>query len=132
MRHLTRLRRVSFATILIVLGAVAAVATADDRQAFHAHRSIVAVRCAGGLVADAADGRCVSAGAVEGPIESFVLAEQRALKQTAPFQTVAHGAFANGDLPAMPVVRFSADPVNPNRIIAATYGRGVWAYTFGK
>jgi hypothetical protein len=37
-----------------------------------------------------------------------------------------------GDLPAMPVVRFSVDPSNANRIIAATYGRGVWAYTFGK
>ena len=36
-----------------------------------------------------------------------------------------------GDLPAMPVVRFSIDPSNPNRIIAATYGRGVWSYTFG-
>ena len=22
------------------------------------------------------------------------------------------------------------DPANPNRIIAATYARGVWAYTF--
>lgn len=37
-----------------------------------------------------------------------------------------------GDLPAMPVVRFTVDPSNANRIIAATYGRGVWAYTFGK
>lgn len=37
-----------------------------------------------------------------------------------------------GDLPAMPVVRFTQDPANPNRIVAATDGRGVWAYTFGK
>jgi hypothetical protein len=37
-----------------------------------------------------------------------------------------------GDLPAMPVVRFSIDPSNANRIVAATYGRGVWAFTFGK
>jgi hypothetical protein len=25
---------------------------------------------------------------------------------------------------------YSEDPANPNRIIAATYARGVWAYTF--
>ena len=37
-----------------------------------------------------------------------------------------------GDLPAMPIVHFSIDPSNANRIVAATYGRGVWAYTFGK
>jgi hypothetical protein len=36
-----------------------------------------------------------------------------------------------GDLPAMPVVHLALDPSNPNRIVAATYGRGVWAYTFG-
>ena len=37
-----------------------------------------------------------------------------------------------GDLPAMPVVNFELDPSNANRIVAATYGRGVWTYTFGK
>ncbi|HET7450138.1 MAG TPA: hypothetical protein VFJ78_06035 [Gaiellaceae bacterium] len=37
-----------------------------------------------------------------------------------------------GDLPAMPVVRLSIDPSNANRVVAATYGRGVWAYTFGQ
>jgi hypothetical protein len=36
-----------------------------------------------------------------------------------------------GDLPAMPVVHFALDPSNPKRIIAATYGRGVYAYNFG-
>jgi hypothetical protein len=35
-----------------------------------------------------------------------------------------------GDLPAMPVVNFELDPSNAKRIVAATYGRGVWAYTF--
>jgi hypothetical protein len=35
-----------------------------------------------------------------------------------------------GNLPAMPVVHFAVDPSNPKRIIAATYGRGVYAYTF--
>jgi hypothetical protein len=36
-----------------------------------------------------------------------------------------------GNLPAMPIVHFAADPSNPNRIVAATYGRGVYTYTFG-
>jgi hypothetical protein len=35
-----------------------------------------------------------------------------------------------GNLPAMPVVHLVDDPGNANRIIAATYARGVWAYTF--
>jgi len=35
-----------------------------------------------------------------------------------------------GNLPAMPVVHLTEDPANPNRIVAATYARGVWAYTF--
>jgi hypothetical protein len=35
-----------------------------------------------------------------------------------------------GNLPAMPVVHLAEDPANSNRIIAATYARGVWAYTF--
>jgi hypothetical protein len=37
-----------------------------------------------------------------------------------------------GDLPAMPFVHLVVDPSNASRIVAATYGRGVWAYTFGK
>ena len=37
-----------------------------------------------------------------------------------------------GDLPAMPVVHFALDPGNANRIVAATYGRGVYTYTFGQ
>ena len=35
-----------------------------------------------------------------------------------------------GNLPTMPVVQLSQDPANANRIIAATYARGIWAYTF--
>jgi hypothetical protein len=35
-----------------------------------------------------------------------------------------------GNLPPMPVVHLSIDPANPKRIIAATYARGVYAYTF--
>ena len=35
-----------------------------------------------------------------------------------------------GNLPTMPVVHLSQDPANANRIIAATYARGIWAYTF--
>jgi hypothetical protein len=35
-----------------------------------------------------------------------------------------------GDLPIMPVVHLSVDPANATRIIAATYGRGAYAYTF--
>jgi hypothetical protein len=30
----------------------------------------------------------------------------------------------------MPVVNFEIDPSNAKRIVAATYGRGVWAFTF--
>jgi hypothetical protein len=35
-----------------------------------------------------------------------------------------------GDLPVMPVVHLTIDPANPNRIIAATYGRGAYAFTW--
>jgi hypothetical protein len=35
-----------------------------------------------------------------------------------------------GNLPAIPAVHLAEDPANPNRIVAATYARGVWAYTF--
>ena len=33
-----------------------------------------------------------------------------------------------GDLPAIAVNQLVQDPANPNRIFAATYGRGVWTY----
>ena len=35
-----------------------------------------------------------------------------------------------GDLPVMPVVHLGIDPANTNRIIAATYGRGAYAFTW--
>jgi hypothetical protein len=35
-----------------------------------------------------------------------------------------------GNLPVMPVVHLAADPGNPNRIIAATYARGAYAFTW--
>ena len=34
------------------------------------------------------------------------------------------------NLPAVPVVHITQDPANPNRIVVATFGRGVWSYTF--
>ena len=33
-----------------------------------------------------------------------------------------------GDLPAIAVNQLVQDPADPNRIFAATYGRGVWTY----
>jgi hypothetical protein len=35
-----------------------------------------------------------------------------------------------GNLPVMPVVHLGVDPGNPNRIIAATYGRGAYAFNW--
>jgi hypothetical protein len=35
-----------------------------------------------------------------------------------------------GDLPAVPVLTIRQDPANTNRLIAATFGRGVYAFTF--
>jgi hypothetical protein len=35
-----------------------------------------------------------------------------------------------GNLPPMPVVHLVVDPSNPKRIIAATYARGVWVFSF--
>jgi hypothetical protein len=35
-----------------------------------------------------------------------------------------------GDLPSVPVVSIKPDPSNPKRLIAATFGRGVYAFTF--
>jgi hypothetical protein len=65
------------------------------RSPFRAHTKVIAAGCPSGFVAESdAAGRCVRAGSLEGPIESFTLAEQRALKQTAPFQTVQPGAYA--------------------------------------
>ena len=80
--------------LAVALAAATVMASGRSPQAFHAHRTVVHVTCRGGLVAEA-DGKCSRAGAVEGPIESFTAAEQRAAKQTAPFQTVAPGAYAS-------------------------------------
>jgi hypothetical protein len=33
-------------------------------------------------------------------------------------------------LPAVPISHITQDPGNPNRIVVATFGRGVWSYTF--
>jgi hypothetical protein len=33
-------------------------------------------------------------------------------------------------LPAVPISHIAADPAHPNRIVVATFGRGVWSYTF--
>jgi hypothetical protein len=42
------------------------------------------------------------------------------------------GAYSRlGDLPSVPVVAIREDPANPNRIVAATFGRGVYQYVFG-
>jgi hypothetical protein len=39
------------------------------------------------------------------------------------------GAYSRlGDLPAVPVVTLREDPANPNRIVAATFGRGIYQY----
>src|SRR6266540_747215 len=35
-----------------------------------------------------------------------------------------------GDLPAVPVVHLTRDPANANRLVASTFGRGLYAYTF--
>ena len=35
-----------------------------------------------------------------------------------------------GDLPAVPVVHLTQDPANPNRLVASTFGRGLYAFTF--
>src|SRR5436190_16232690 len=97
MHDVGRLRRaIVIAGLLAAVALAAAVARAwpHEQRAFHAHRLVVKVDCRGGLVAEK-DGRCSRAGSVEGPVETFTSAEQRAMKQTAPFQTVAPGAYAN-------------------------------------
>src|SRR4029079_10503472 len=76
--------RLLVAVAFTVACAVAAtLAVGRSGPAFHAHRNVLAVD------------RHISNETVEGPIESFTMAEQRAMKQTAPFQTVADGAHAN-------------------------------------
>jgi hypothetical protein len=68
----------------------------SGRLVFHATRDVVSVHCRPGYVAERdREARCSRVGGVEGPIETFTEAEQRASKQTAPFQTVAPGAFEN-------------------------------------
>ena len=90
-------RRTAVVAALVVFVAVAAAAvlslTATGGRAA-AHKRLVAVGCRAGTVAEN-DGGCSVIGGPEGPIETFVAAEQRASKATAPFQTVAPGALAN-------------------------------------
>src|SRR6266576_3934658 len=99
-RHMTnvlRLRReLVIGALFVIVGTAVAIAIASDgRSPFRAHFNVIAAGCRSGFVAESdAAGRCVRAGSVEGPIESFTLAEQRALKETAPFQTVQPGAYA--------------------------------------
>jgi hypothetical protein len=85
MKRITRLRRELVVVAVLVLVAAGAAAFAFGRpgSAFRAHRNVVGVR------------HRASHEAVEGALETFTAAEQRSLKQTAPFQTVADGAFAN-------------------------------------
>src|SRR3954468_5660424 len=95
MQNVARLRRelvIGALFVLIGLAATIAIASGGHRP-FRAHMKVIAAGCQAGFVRE--DGHCARIGGVEGPIESFTLAEQRAMKQTAPFQTVASGAFAN-------------------------------------
>jgi hypothetical protein len=97
MQRIRRLRReavIAGLGLVVALAAAATLAYGHSPRAFHAHRNVVHATCRAGLVAET-DGKCNRAGAVEGPIESFTAAEQRAAKQTAPFQTVAPGAYSN-------------------------------------
>src|SRR3954471_12421576 len=85
MQRLARLRRELVVGGVLAVGCAAAAVFAFGRSgpAFHAHQNVLAVD------------RHVSHETAEAPIESFTMAEQRATKQTAPFQTVADGASAN-------------------------------------
>jgi hypothetical protein len=97
MQHVGGLRRpILVAAVLaaVALAAVVARSWPQGQRAFHAHRVVVKVACGSGLVAEK-NGHCSRPGSVEGPVETFTSAEQRAMKQTAPFQTVAPGAYAN-------------------------------------
>src|SRR5581483_11355733 len=80
-----RLRRelLVLGVIALLLAAAATIAFASHgRNAARAHTKVIAV------------GRVEQEG-VEGPIETFVAAEQRASKRTSPFATEAQGAYAN-------------------------------------
>ncbi len=89
MKHFPRLRRELAVGLLFLLAGVAATIAVASRghSPFRAHTNVLATGCHGAT--------CERIGSVEGPIESFTLAEQRAMKQTAPFQTVVPGAFAS-------------------------------------
>jgi hypothetical protein len=89
-------RELVIGALFLLAGIAATIAIASGGHSpFRAHTKVLAAGCQGGLVAELdAAGHCVRAGSVEGPIESFTLAEQRAMKQTAPFQTVHPGAWA--------------------------------------
>src|SRR5436309_1913768 len=95
MTHFPRLRReLVIGSLFLFAGIAATIAFASGGHSpFRAHTKVLAAGCRAGYVAEGA--HCARVGSVEGPIESFTLAEQRAMKQTAPFQTVAPGAFAN-------------------------------------
>lgn len=95
MTHFPRLRRELVIGLLFLLAGVAATiaVAARGQSPFRAHTKVIATGCRAGFAADGAS--CRRIGSVEGPIETFTLAEQRAMKQTAPFQTVAPGAYAN-------------------------------------
>src|SRR5436190_13566450 len=111
MKHVGGLRGGLVAAALLVIGLCATAGyVALRHHPFHAHTNVLAVSgCKPGSVAenDAKDEeakdedgdkgavKCTKLGSVEGPIETFTAAEQRATKQSAPFQTVAPGALAN-------------------------------------
>jgi hypothetical protein len=57
------------------------------------------------------------------PHAHFGLASQVGVRSAA-------GAVADGSLPVVPVVSVQVDPGNPNRLLVATYGRGLWVYDF--
>jgi hypothetical protein len=97
MSNVSRLRReLVIGALFLIVGTAATIAIASGGHSpFRAHTKVIAAGCKSGFVAESDSvGHCVRAGSVEGPIESFTLAEQRALKQTAPFQTVQPGAYA--------------------------------------
>jgi photosystem II stability/assembly factor-like uncharacterized protein len=95
MQNVPRLRRELVGALFILVAALAAtIALAGSDSGFRAHRNLSGVGCQGALVPETDASGCVRAGSVEGAIESYTLAEQRAMKQTAPFQTVHPGAWA--------------------------------------
>ena len=86
MTQVRRLRRelvLGALALLVAAAATVAVAGTHRTSAFHAHRNLLATK------------QQLRAEGVEGPIETFLAAEQRTLKQTAPFQTSHPGALAN-------------------------------------